>query len=87
MSTKLSKVQYQGRALELQWINATISCHDLMCGCNDPIGHFHHLTKEKCLTGEKDSTVATGGITDKEETGFDEGDLEQLFAQSQDDEG
>jgi len=87
MSTVLSKRLYEGRALENQWINNTISAHDLMCGCQDPIGHFHLLTKEKCLSGEKDSTNVTIGTHGEEETDLDAAALEALFAENQEDDG
>lgn len=87
MSTVLSKRLYEGRALENQWINNTISAHDLMCGCQDPIGHFHLLTKEKCLSGEKDTTAATTGIHGEEETNIDAAVLEALFEENQEDDG
>ena len=87
MSTVLSKRLYEGRALENQWINNTISSHDLMCGCQDPIGHFHLLTKEKCHSGEKDTTAATFGTPGEEETNIDAAVLEALFEENQEDDG
>lgn len=72
----------------IQWKNTIVNLHDCICNCNSGIKHTLLLltneeittTKEekaqiiKCLTtGEEDNMA-------KEETGFDDGDLEALFA-------
>lgn len=77
----------------IQWKNTLVNLHDCICSCSSGIKHTLLLltneeitvTKEeknkiiKCLTtGEEETTT-------KDETGFDAGDLEALFAGDGDD--
>jgi len=89
MSKYLKPSLYNGRGKENIWINFIYQSHDIICGCNHPIDHLNYLIEQqKCpRTTEKDSTKETTGTTGKEETPFDEGDLEQLFAETFENEG
>lgn len=89
MSKYLKPSLYNGKSAERQWINIIWSTHDQICSCDKVIEHLnsivsnetcHHFTKET-------TTTATTGTTEKDETGFAEGDLELLFAENQDDDG
>lgn len=86
MSKYLQPTKYTKKQLENNWINSTIHGHDLFCGCDDPLKHLQYLLKkETCpLTTDAATSTETGGIKEKEENTFDEGDLELLFATEND---
>ncbi len=85
------------RKQELLWMNIMWSTHDQFCECNDPVLHlmilinkdsnFKKPTSEikniKCLlTGAPSTTTAEEDhVTDKEDYGILDGELEQLFAE------
>ncbi len=89
MSSCLKPTVYNGRGLETQWINLVFQSHELICGCNDPQTHFNTLiNNQKCHHSTEGTTIAaTTGTIEKDETGFDAGDLEALFAENQEDAG
>lgn len=78
---------YGPKRQELNWLNGCITMHDNFCGCNTPADHLINLlaTKSgyqvvkntKCPTGIKD-TETTGK---EEDIGLDDGELERLFAE------
>ena len=83
---------YSPKHLEQQWINGCIHLHDLCCGCTEPLKHLKHLLnkEEKCpptTTDEGTTTAATGGTTAADEINIDAGDLEALFAATDEDLG
>jgi len=87
MSNFLQPPVYKGKALELQLLNATVNCHDLACGCNQPLKHLKAiLDKELCPL----STTTTTGTDDhgakeeKDDFDFGPGELEKLFDESDD---
>lgn len=99
MSENFCPTKYNGRALQTQLLNTIIGNHDLICGCDHPTTHLAALifeqaspsnftdqqrkTIKKCL-GEDRTTTDT---IDEEDGGFSAGDLEQLFAEEDGDEG
>lgn len=89
MSKLFKKTTLSPRALQNAWMNNIFQSHDLWCECQDPLKHLEDIiNKEKCRHfKDAETTTETGGDTKTEETGFDDGDLERLFAQSDDDEG
>lgn len=89
MSKFQRKPLYNDRGLQTQWINLIFQSHDLICGCNDPTGHFNDLiNQQKCLPSKDAATTETGGTTEDPEPTIDEGDLEKLFSEENDvDEG
>ena len=89
MSKFLQPSLYKNRALETQWMNIIFQSHDLMCGCNKPHKHLQYLiNSEQCRHFKDTDGEETGGMPEKEEPTFDEGDLEKLFATENDvDEG
>lgn len=77
---------YSTRWKENQWINATVTIHDIICQCHNPLKHLvttilkrQEFIKEekeeiqKCLTGTEEETIPEGGFT--------AGDLEKLFGE------
>lgn len=82
-------VKYTKKQMKVQWMNALVHIHDFNCGCDSPLEctlltiteqeknlrftekQIQHL--KKCLTGDTADTL-------KEEEGFGEGDLEELFS-------
>lgn len=89
MSKYYKPTIYNSKGLQNQWINCIFQSHDIICSCNKPIEHLTDLiNNQKCQhSTEETTTEETGGDTLKEETGFDEGDLEKLFENTQEDEG
>lgn len=83
MSDYLKPTLYSKRGLENGWLNLVYGTHDQICGCNDPINHLNHLIKkQKCPHIEETSTTAgTSGTTETQDAGYEEGDLEKLFAE------
>lgn len=89
------------RQLENEIINAAVHCHDIACDCNNPLTHIFQIglrqgctfdlpeeIRKQCLhttTEEKDSTKENGSLVP--EDGFDQGDLEELFAAGEDETG
>lgn len=92
MSKFMREPAYSPRRLEQQWINGCIHLHDLCCGCPDPLKHLKHLLtkEEKCpstTTEETTSTKETGGTTTTDDVNIDAGDLDALFALTDEDLG
>lgn len=79
MSKYLEPTLYKGRASELQWMNLTITGHDMICGCREPIKHLHGLLKKEnhqlCLPSTEDH----GQDGDVDGDHFGPGDLDKLF--------
>lgn len=82
MSKLYKPTEYKPRALQNAWMNNIFQTHDLWCSCNSTIKHLKEIIKEQECRHSRDAatTTETGGTTTTEETGFDEGDLESLFA-------
>lgn len=80
---------YNKTSINHAWVNVIYSTHDLICGCEDPIAHLNDIVnKQKCLPSTATTTTGeTTGIITEEENGFDEGDLQKLFEESDDIEG
>lgn len=91
MSKVFKKPFYNEKALEKQWMNNIFQSHDLICGCDDPTLHLlivlnkygsapkpeEDVKNIKCLiTGD-----AGDGTAVEDPTPFEEGELEQLFAE------
>lgn len=87
MSDYLKPTLYTGRALENQLKNSIFNLHDLICGCNETSQHILHLfSEEKCLHFKEGGTL----ITKEDNHGdanLDEGDLDALFADTDEDLG
>lgn len=94
MSSIFKKPTSSPRQQELGWLNLVHQSHDQFCHCEDPDLHlllclnkFNNWKKPekdvrniKCLlTGKTDIPITT--TEEKEDLGFDAGDLEQLFAE------
>lgn len=78
---------YKGKALENQWINLTISAHDLFCGCTKPLQHLQSiLPKQECHSSDQEDTTEKN-TTHGDVTGLEPGELEQLFAENDEDKG
>lgn len=80
MSRYLQNVNLSGRGLENEWLNNTVSSHNLFCGCDQPWYHLQYLLQKQDnkwrLTEEHTGEDPT---TNGEEDAFSEGDLKQLF--------
>lgn len=92
MSKFMREPVYSPKHLEQQWINGCLHLHDLFCGCPEPVNHLKHLLQkeEKCHHSTEDattSTAATGGATAEDEINIDAGDLDLLFADTEEDLG
>lgn len=92
MSKFMREPPYSPRRLEQHWINGCIHLHDLCCGCPEPLKHLKHLLnkEEICHLSTTDAattTAETGGTTAAEEINIDEGDLDALFAATDEDLG
>lgn len=89
MSKYLKPSLYNGKSAETQWLNIIWNTHDQICSCETPIDHLNSIvSNETCHHSTKETTTtATIGTGEKEETGFEEGDLEALFAENIDDDG
>lgn len=96
MSSIWKPTEYSVRQLETQWMNNLFHSHDLFCSCKDPILHLlitinksnaavkpeEDIKNIKCLiTGE------TTEDTKEENGGFDAGDLERLFENTEEETG
>lgn len=82
MSKFLQPCKYKGRALENQLRNCFYGIHDLMCGCDTIEQHIHQLIcSPKCLPS---ITTENGENHGQEEDVIVEGDLDALFAASDD---
>lgn len=85
MTHFLKNPVYNGRAMELQLMNATINCHDLCCGCQTPVLHLKEIINtfsySPCprTTGEKEDHHGDKETTDALE-GLEDGELDRLFA-------
>lgn len=84
MSSYYSKPLYTPKNLELQWLNNTVSSHDLWCGCNKPWKHLQEILQSRgtqiCLTGTVDDKDA-GTQTGDDDLDLAPGELERLFAE------
>nr|AZK35859.1 hypothetical protein ORF2 [Torque teno mini virus 10] len=78
-------------AQDNQLLNSLISNHVLCCGCKDPPSHLTYLLIKKCAPTNFDETekqiiqqwygtLPTTTTEAGEETGYDVGDLDALFA-------
>ena len=87
---QMSKFQqpalYKGRALDNQWINLIIGSHDLFCGCNKPIKHLQSILPKECHSSDQENTTEKD-TTHGDDTGLEPGELEQLFAENDEDKG
>lgn len=96
MNPTWKKTTYTQRQHENNWMNIVYQSHDQFCRCDDPQLHLLQIINRdsnapkpaeevrniRCLlTGEKTTTTTT----EEENGGFDEGDLENLFAQDTED--
>ena len=84
MTKFLKPSYYSGRALEQQWINDVFTSHDLFCGCMKPIEHLNCIiNNNKWLpTGDGDTKTTedpSAKDTSKDDYDIDQGDLEKLF--------
>lgn len=85
MSKFLQPPLYKKKALENQLTNLIYGMHDLMCGCTQIKQHIHAIfCEEKC---HHSTDTTDPGNHGKEEENFDEGDLDALFAASDDADG
>lgn len=85
MSKYLRPSLYNGRGIENQLLNLMYNSHDLCCGCPNPRKHLISLlNREKCLPSEEISTKENTS-TEENPDGFDEGDLEKIFALPEED--
>lgn len=89
MSDYLKPTIYNKNSINHAWMGVIVGSHDLFCGCPTPVDHLKAiLKKQECPhSTEKDTTVETTGITQKEDDIIDEGDLQRLFDESDDIEG
>lgn len=99
MSENFCPTQYNEKALQKQLLNTIIGNHDLICGCNSATTHLAALIFEQAsptnFTNQQKKTIkqclgedhTTTDIIDEEDGGFSAGDLEQLFAEDDGDEG
>ena len=89
MSKCYKATTYSARALENAWMNSIFNNHDLFCICDNPLDHLKELIKRDQCRHSTDAatTTETGGDTKTDEIGLDEGDLDTLFAISDDAEG
>lgn len=91
MTSFYEPTTYNKRALENQWMNCTYNTHDLWCQCKDPVLHLLGIINRNSNAPKPEKDINNikcllTGITDtkdgeKEETGFDEGDLERIFTE------
>lgn len=81
MSKFLKPCQYEGRALENQWVNEVFTSHDLFCGCMNPVQHLNAIIdSQKCLRfKDVATTTEIGGTQENDDLGIDDGDLATLF--------
>lgn len=81
MSKFLKPSLYNGKGLENQLRNCMYNLHDLSCGCNTPRKHLTSiLNPEKCHSTKEDGIHGDTNAFD----GVDEGDLDALFALTDD---
>lgn len=96
MSNHFKPTFYNDTAKEKQYLNCLVNCHDLWCGCDEPLKHtastifkfcgptdFNEEDKQnilKCLGNGTTTTTAADG-GDQEDGGFGPGDLEKLFSE------
>lgn len=83
-------VPYTKKQQANNWINIVYATHDQFCGCLQPIIHLNKIIEnQKCrhTTDAATTTEETGGTHETDEINIDEGDLEELFKQSDDPDG
>lgn len=85
MNSKFEKIPYSENALKLQLVNTTVSCHDLTCGCSQPLIHLHQILTEEINKNQQ--CLTSGTAADHGEDVIDAGDLETLFAEELTEEG
>ncbi len=80
---------YRGHALDNQWMNIIFQSHALFCGCDSTIKHLQDIiSKQQWLhTEEKPTTSGEKDDHTKQDFDIENGDLEQLFAATEDAEG
>nr|UHS18296.1 MAG: hypothetical protein [Betatorquevirus sp.] len=80
------------RQLENAWMNSTFQTHDLFCHCNDPWLHFMIVLNKNSNAPKPEPEIENikwlligkptiGDTATVEDHGFDDGDLERLFAE------
>lgn len=83
------------RQQELQWIGIINSCHDQFCHCDDPTNHLLYCLNKfsgfqkpepdirniQCLLTGITPTTVEEETKEKDDPGFLEGELENLFAE------
>ncbi len=85
------------RQQELQWMNIINQCHDQFCHCDNPTFHLIYCINKFSSTQkpEKDlkniqclltgAPITTGEDKEKEDGGFLDGELEDLFKENEPD--
>lgn len=86
MSRYNKPTEFGPRATEIQWLNSIVTTHGLFCGCEKPWNHLEDILKNqqvRChLIGDNTTETHTEEPTgDVDIDGFQDGDLERLFAQ------
>lgn len=89
MSTLLTKPLYSAKQQEINWMNNIFHTHDLLCGCTKPILHLLTIINKTSEAPKPESEIENiqclltgkGTTTGTEDHGFDEGDLERIFAE------
>lgn len=83
MSKFLVPALYKKTALENQLRNCIYGIHDLICGCDKVPQHIHNiLCSTPCHHSE--TTTETGENLGKKDDVLEDGDLDALFAASDD---
>lgn len=79
---------YSPKQLNLQIVNCYVGIHDLHCNCKHPLQHIIKQieTQEPSIKKWRDTTTAAAGIPDGGDVidEFGPGELENLFAQDDD---
>lgn len=98
MSSIYKKPNLTPRQQELQWQNIVWQTHDQICQCNNPWLHLCILINKNSGARKPESEIknilclltgtatTAAAITQEENGGFDEGDLEQLFKEEEQEE-
>lgn len=92
MSKLWKPTNYSKRQQNLQQVNSYVSIHDLTCNCNQPLKHIIEQITEQEPTIKKEKWFTTtdtgenpggaGGVDD-----FGDGELEALFAETDEKDG
>ena len=81
-------VKYSKKGLNLQIVNTYVNIHDLNCGCTQPLKHIiQQIEDQEPSIKEWRTTTATGDDHGPEDgvDGLGEGELEALFADTEED--